>query len=107
MLIQAVRIDKCTRVIIALDGWKVKCKCNNTDKIQIVKRYLTLSALIYNEVIDGVEVVMRMSVIDTLGGVMVLSNAVKFMWATCSLMVESDDVSDENFHITERDFFWK
>ena len=99
-----------SHVINIFDNKKVKCKANSTVKIQKSKTDLALREVVSDDLIDGVEVIIGMDMIHALRGVTVTSNAVRFgelgegMPATCLLMVEADDISDENFHITHRKF---
>ena len=69
-----------------------------------------MNAVVADFMIDGIEIILRMDVIDALGGVAVSRNTVKFgehredVLPMCSLLAKSDSYSDEKLQITYRDF---
>ena len=77
--------------------------------MHIPTRELTVKAVVADNMIDGVEVILEMDVIDVLGEVAVSRNTVKFgelkysMLPTCSLSTEADGSSDVKLHIYDRD----
>ena len=78
--------------------------------MQLSTRELTLSAIVSDNKIDGVEIILGMDVIDALGGVIVTRNTVQFcelegdMLSTYSFLIEVDDFLDKESHITDRGF---
>ena len=62
----------------AFDGPEVICKINSKIKMHISTREMIVNAVIVDDMIDGVEVILGMDVIDALRGVAVSRNTVKF-----------------------------
>ena len=75
-----------------------------------IKRELNLSAVVFVNMIDGVEVILRMDVIDALVRMALTRNTVQFgelggdMLPKCSLLTKADDSLDEKLHIIDIDF---
>ena len=90
-------------VMNAFDGQKVN--------MQISTREPTTSAVISENMIDDVEVILGMDVIDVLGRVTATGNTIQFdkiggdILPTCSLLTEADDSLNEKIHFSDRDFF--
>ena len=69
-----------------------------------------MNAVVADFMIDGIEIILRMDVIDALGGVAVSRNTIKFgelrenVLPMCLLLAEADSSSDMKLHITDKDF---
>ena len=63
----------------AFEGRELICKKDSKVKIHISTRELTVNVVVADNIIDGVEVILGMDVIDTLGGLAVSRNTVKFV----------------------------
>lgn len=114
-LVRSGLVTECvgTRYVNAFDGRAVKCKGKGTVTMQVSGTDLTLKAVVSDEMVDGVEVLMGMDVIDALGGVTVLHDEInfgvpgKFISNMCSLVMEAEDIQDavnRAYHISDRDF---
>ena len=79
-------------------------------KIHILTGELILSAVVVDNIINVVRVILRMDGIDTLGGMAVTTDTIQFnelqgdMLLMCSLLAEADDSLDQKLCITNRDF---
>ena len=67
-----------------------------------------MNAVVADFMIDGIEIILRMDVIDALGGVAVSRNTVIFgehredVLPMCSLLAKPDSYSDEKLHHLQR-----
>ena len=73
-------------------------------KMDLSTKELTVSAVVADNMIDSVEVVLRMDMIGALGGVDVSRNTVKFSELTEDALLTEDGFSDVKLNITDRDF---
>ena len=116
-LVRSYETDKRETFMVAFDGRQVRCCGMSRIKLNVAKKLVEVSAVVVDEVVEGIDVVMGIDVIDQLGGVTVYRGTVSFGEAMCLAAIpavgtESDnprpicEINDKDFHATFDGTHW-
>ena len=77
--------------MVAFDGSQVRCQGRRTVQIVVRGEQITVDAVVADHVLGGVDVVMGLDAIDSMGGVTVINGTVEFGTKSCCAVMEQPE----------------
>ena len=103
-LVRECEADEKETYMVAFDGRQVKCSGTCLVKLVVAERQVEVCAIVVDEVVEGIDVVMGIDIIDQLGGVAVCKGTVRFGGDMCLASVSPESAESSMCEINDRDF---
>ena len=103
-LVRECEADEKEMYMVAFDGRQVKCSGTCLVKLVVAERQIEVCAVVVDEVVEGIDVVMGIDIIDQLGGVAVCKGTVRFGGDMCLVSVGPESAESSTCEINDRDF---